>query len=125
MKYLTREQAQSRKEKAVRFVTNVLADPDRAQVIADEDLQEYADRKGIEIINPGAKRITKRRQTMARATKTKAELEDEIRDLKDENSDLQDQLDAISDIVGATDDDDDADDGDEDDDDDQEDDERD
>jgi hypothetical protein len=75
VKRLTREQAEARKEKAVRFTDNVLDDPDRADEIADESLESYAERKGIEITNPH-----KRRNTVAR-TKTRAELQAEIEEL--------------------------------------------
>lgn len=47
---------------------------------------------------------------MARPTKTREELQDEIDDLKAENQGLQDQLDSIADIVAPTDEDEDEDD---------------
>src|SRR5262249_49398556 len=93
VKRLTREQVESRKEKAVRFTDNVLGDPDRADEIADESPESYAERKGIEITNPNI-----RRKTVARI-RTKAELEAEIEELQQENQELQDQLDAVADIV--------------------------
>lgn len=89
MKRLTRKQVQGRKEKAVRFVEDLLGDPDRADEIADESLEHYAARRRIEIINP------KGRKLMA----TKQQLEHQIRDLEDENQDLQERLDEILDIV--------------------------
>jgi hypothetical protein len=52
VKSLTREQLQSRKELAVRFTRDVLGDPDRAEEIADESLEDYADRRKIQIANP-------------------------------------------------------------------------
>src|SRR5438093_11184091 len=88
VKRLTREQVESRKEKAVRFTDNVLGDPDRADEIEDESPESYAERKGIEITNPHI-----RRKTVARI-RTKAELEAEIEELQQENQELQDQLDA-------------------------------
>jgi hypothetical protein len=55
---LTREQTQARKDKAVRFVEDVLQDPDRAEEIDDEDLESYASRKHIRLVNPeGGKSI--------------------------------------------------------------------
>ena len=51
-KELTREQVQSRKDKAVRFTENVLDDPDRADEIADESLEDYAERRGFTLTNP-------------------------------------------------------------------------
>jgi hypothetical protein len=95
VKTLTREQLQSRKDKAVRFVRDVLDDPDRADEIEDEDLEDYADGRHIELINP------RRTESMANGGngRTKQDLLDEIADLQAENQDLQDQLDAIADIV--------------------------
>ena len=92
MKRLTRDQLQARKEKAVRFVRDVLGDPDRAEEIADESLESYAQRKRIEIANPYT-----RRTTMARVrTKSKAEVEAELEDLKAENQELQEEKDRKS-----------------------------
>ena len=98
MKQLTRDQLQSRKDKAVHFVRDVLADPDRAEEIADESLEDYAQRRKIQIKNP-----SKRRNAIMATTKSKAELEGEIADLKEENEELQEQLDTIADIVAPAD----------------------
>jgi hypothetical protein len=98
MKYLTRDQLQSRKEQAVRFVRDVLGDPDRADEIADESLEDYAQRRKIQITNP-----SKRRNAIMATTKSKADLQAEIADLKEENEELQDQLDTIADIVAPAD----------------------
>jgi hypothetical protein len=97
---LTRDQVQARKEKAVRFTRDVLGDPARATEIDEESLEDYAERRKIQIINP-AKRRT---EVMARG-KTKADLEQEISNLQEENQELQDQLDAVADIVAPDDDD--------------------
>ena len=104
MKALTREQVERRKEKAVRFTRDVMQDPDRADEIASESLEDYAERKKIALTNP------RRKKKMARPTKTREELQDEIDDLKAENQGLQDQLDSIADIVAPTDEDEDEDD---------------
>jgi hypothetical protein len=95
VKSLTREQLQSRKDAAVRFTENVLDDPERAAEIEDEPLEDYAERRHIELINP------RRIASMANGGngRTKQDLLDEIDDLRAENQDLQDQLDAIADIV--------------------------
>ena len=89
MKALTREQLESRKAQAVRFVRDVLGDDDRAAQIEDESLEDYAARRKIEILN------NPRGETMA----SKAELLERIKDLEEENEDLQSQLDEIADIV--------------------------
>jgi len=91
MKTLTRKQLESRKAKAVRFTRDVLGDDDRASEIEDESLENYAERKRIQISNPrGAKHM---------AVPTRRELVERIKELESENEDLQGQLDEIADIV--------------------------
>jgi hypothetical protein len=63
-KFLTREQLEGRKEKAVRFTRDVVGDPDRADEIAEESLEDY-------------------RAELADA-------KDQIAQLQDDNDDLQD-----------------------------------
>jgi hypothetical protein len=108
VKVLTRDQLQARKEQAVRFTRDVLQDPDRADEIADENLDDYAERRKTRNTNPSIGRTG----IMAKA-KTKAELEAEIAELQEENQELQDQLDAVADIVSPDDEGDDEDDDDE------------
>lgn len=87
---LSREQIASRKDKAERFVRDVLGDPDRADEIGDESLEDYAARRKIEIVeNPRG----------AGAMPKKEELLQRIKELEDENDELQDQLDQVADIV--------------------------
>jgi hypothetical protein len=113
VKSLTRDQLEGRKAQAVRFTRDVVGDPDRADEIAAESLDDYAERRKIALINS----FKRRNAVMPKTTQTKADLEAQIADLQDENQDLQDQLDAIADIVAPADDDvDDADDSDSDDD---------
>lgn len=102
MKALTRDQVQSRNEKAVRFTRDVLDDQVRADEIEDESLEGYAERRNFSITNPN--QHTRSTHTMA-DSRTKEELLSEIEDLESENQDLQDQLDSIADIVAAPDDD--------------------
>ena len=83
-------QVEARKEKAVRFVTDVLDDPDRAAEIEDESIEDYAERRKFEIINP-----KRRTNTVA----SKAELQERIEELESENEELQSRLDEILDIV--------------------------
>jgi len=44
-KILTREQAQTSKDRAARFELNVLQDPDKAHAIEDESLDNWVERK--------------------------------------------------------------------------------
>jgi hypothetical protein len=54
-KTLSRDQVQSRKDKAVRFVHDVLHDPDRADEIEEESLEDYAERRKITLTNPSGR----------------------------------------------------------------------
>ncbi len=98
MKQLTRQQIQGRKEKAVRFVRDVLGDPERAEEIAEESLEDYAARRKIQILNP-SRRATMARKTIEDYRAEVADLKDEIGELEEENESLQDQLDQIADIA--------------------------
>jgi hypothetical protein len=115
VKTLTREQLQSRKEKVEAFTRNVLDDSDRADEIADESLEEYAERRKIKIasthsggtmpktrvFNPH--RISNSRQQM-KATNPQAgrsELLARLRELQQENDKLQDTLDKVADLASA------------------------
>jgi cell shape-determining protein MreC len=89
MKTLTREQLQKRKDKAVRFVADVLHDSDRADEIAAESLESYAERKRVKLQNP-VRRF---------AVASKRQLEERIEELEEENEDLQDRLDQITDLA--------------------------
>jgi hypothetical protein len=58
MKTLTREPLESRKAQSVRFTRDVLDDPDRAEKIEGEWLEDYAERRHIQIPNPkGVKHV--------------------------------------------------------------------
>ena len=103
MKTLTREQLQSRKDAAVRFVDNVLDDSERASEIEDESLEDYADRRKIALAN--SRRNANMPGNGGSDPRTKQDLLDELDDLQAENAALQDQLDAVADIVAGGDDD--------------------
>ena len=112
---MTYDQVQAKKEKAERFVRDVIGDDDRADEIADETVEDYAGRKRL-VINSG-----RTRTTMANGNPSKQDLLDQVADLQDENDALQAQLDAIQDVLSGADGDDDGaddagDDGDDDDD---------
>ena len=85
------------KTKAVRFVREVLDDNDRADEIEDETPEEYAERKGIQILeNPSDSRL----QPESRASMpTKEELEERLAELEQQNQTLHDKLDSILDIA--------------------------
>ncbi|MBA3916496.1 MAG: hypothetical protein H0X25_22155 [Acidobacteriales bacterium] len=94
MKMLTQEQVEGRKAKAVRFLRDVLEDDDRADEVEEESLDDYAERKHIQIENPS------RKNNMA----TNAELKRKVRELEDENAELRETVDQIADLVAPDDD---------------------
>jgi hypothetical protein len=71
---MTYDRAAAKKDKAERFVRDVLGDDDRADEIGDESVESYAERKHYKIENPDW-----RVRTMATTdTSTKADLQDAI-----------------------------------------------
>lgn len=107
----TLEEVERTKQKAVRFVRDVLGDDDRAAEIEEESPEEYAERKRIQIVtNP-----RKETHPMPRASRstppTRAELRDRIEELETENQELQDKLDSIAEVVNEDDEDDEGEDG--------------
>ena len=106
-KQLTYDQVAAKNDKAVQFLSEVVGDDDKADDFDDMSVEEYADKKHIQIVNPRSNSV------MANGNgRTKQDLLDEIDDLTQKNQDLQDQLDAITDILNPPDEgDDDSDDG--------------
>jgi hypothetical protein len=95
MKALTRKQLESRKAKAVRFTHDVLGDPDRADEIEDESLEEYAERRHVQVVNPkGVRKMP---------VQTRRELIERVKELEEENENLQDRLTEISDLASEED----------------------
>lgn len=99
-KVMTRQQAQTSKDRGERFVRTVLDDDERADDLADESLEDWADRKGVRIANPRrvSPHILERSVTVAKG-QSKADLQDRIKELEDENADLNQQLDDVTDKV--------------------------
>jgi predicted RNase H-like nuclease (RuvC/YqgF family) len=97
-KTLTRQQLQSRKDKAVRFTRDVAGDPDRADEIEGESLDDYAQRRRIQLMNAGRRsQMAKKSVEDYRAEVT--DLKQQIRDLEDENQTLNDKLDNIAEVL--------------------------
>lgn len=89
----TLDQVERMKDKAVRFVRDVIGDHERADEIEVESPEDYAERKGLRIIrNPH-----KRRNSMPHQSRT--ELLERIEELESENQELQDKLTAIADVL--------------------------
>jgi hypothetical protein len=113
----TLDQVEAMQEKAVRFVTNVLQDSDKAEEIESLTPEEYAERKRVEIIdnpNPRRRKNTMAPQTRAQLQERIDELEEEKAELAEENEELQDTLDKIADLSLPDEDDEDDEDDDED-----------
>ena len=100
-KFKTLSEAETARRRAVTGLHNLGRD-DEADTYEGMDAREYAEEKGIEIVeNP-----LRRKLVMAKVTKSRAELEDELEALRTENDDLQEsvedlqgQLDDIAEIV--------------------------
>jgi len=108
MKDVTYDQAEAKRRKAEQFLRDVVGDDDRADEFGGMSTEDYAERKGLRIINPA-----RRNTTMAY---TKAQLEERIRDLEEENENLAEQIDEAAKIFGFVDDEDEDDDPEDDDD---------
>ena len=89
--------------KAVRFLRDVVGDPDKADEIEDLSPEEYAERKGLEIVEENPRRHQQSGRLgqpgERRAEMTKSQMEERIAELEEENEDLQSRLDSIVDIV--------------------------
>lgn len=70
---MTREEAAWRKAQAVAFMERI-GQPDRADQFDDMSLDEYADRKGVRLVNPRANK----ERTITMAGPTKAELQEQL-----------------------------------------------
>jgi hypothetical protein len=107
-KQLTYDQIAERKRKAEQFLRDVKGDEERADEVADEPVESYAERRHFTIIDNSPRRRNQKRAD----TRTRQDLLDQIAGLQDENDSLRSQLDAISDILDQDQDGDDDDDGD-------------
>ena len=101
----TREQVERMRQKAVRFLRDVVGDPERAGEFAAMSTEEYAARKRIEIAtNPAWQKerniiMAAKQPSRAELEERVEELEEQVEDLEDENQDLHDKLDSIIDIA--------------------------
>jgi predicted RNase H-like nuclease (RuvC/YqgF family) len=98
VKQLTREQVQARKEKAARFTESVLGDPNRADEIRDESVDDYAARRKLEITNPHRRGVMPRKSIEDYRAEI-ADLKGQIGELEEENESLQGRLDQITEII--------------------------
>jgi hypothetical protein len=88
-KQLTREQVATRKAKAVRFLRDVLDDPDRAAEVEDESIESYAARRHFKLSNPNAKGVREMPQErLADVVADRDELLGKVADLRDLADDI-------------------------------------
>ena len=79
----------------MRFLRDVVGDPERASDFDAMTPEEYAEHKRVTIENPSLR--TQRRVTMRRPTY--ADLKDRVAELEEENQALNEKLDSIVDIA--------------------------
>ena len=109
-KRLTLDQVERKREKAVRFLEDVVRDPEKAAEFDSMTTAEYADHKGIEIAenpgrmgkhpgqaDPGGRLVTLNFDEESEMTKP--ELEGKIAELEEEIEDLNSRLDSVLQIV--------------------------
>jgi len=121
---VTYAQVEARKEKAVRFLRDVVGDDDRADEVESESVEDYATRKRLVIENTAQRRVNN--VANGNNSMTKADLQevcDQVQDILSQayapESSREDLAAAIGDALdllenGPTDDTDDTDDGDDD-----------
>jgi len=95
-KILTRDQAETAKNRAASFTRNVLNDDDRADEIEDESLDDWAEETGHTITNP-----KKQENCMAQTSTTKADLQDTLDSIGDIVADALDPASERADLVAA------------------------
>jgi hypothetical protein len=96
----TLAQVAAMQKKAVRFVSDVLDEPEHAEEIEELSPEEYAERKRIRITNPREKRGLNH---MAVSRPSRSKLEERIEELEQENEALTEKLDSILDIASTDD----------------------
>jgi len=100
----TLDQVEAMRQKAVRFLENVVGDSDRAAEVDNMSPQEYAEQKKIKIVNPRRWPSTIPKGNNATMPKpTYTDLLDRVAELETENEELTDKLDSILEIAGAED----------------------
>lgn len=95
-RHKTLDQVEKMRQKAVRFLRDVLGDDERAREYERMSPKDYAKHKHVEIAaNPTRSRMA------AKSRPTRTELEERIQELEDENTDLNDKLDSIVDLASG------------------------
>ena len=95
-KVITRAVAESRFQSAIRAAETLRDDSDLAEEIEDEGVEEWAERKGYTIKNPGKKGGKKAMATRV----SNAALRQELEELREENEELRATLADINRLSG-------------------------
>ena len=96
----TLAQVATAKQRAVKFLSNVLEDDDRADEVEDESLESYAEHKGIQILN-NLSRQTKGKRMAAAKAPTIADLEAVLDQVADKASTALDPASSRRELVEA------------------------
>ena len=101
--YASRDQAEAAKKKAARFVETVLHDPEHADAIREESLDDWMKTKGIRIVGKNPRRLSphireraaREEVTVMARRETRADIEADRDALLDEVEKLRDLADDI------------------------------
>ena len=88
------------RDKAVRFLRDVVEDPERADDFEAMTPEEYAEHKRVRIENPSSGRGAK---TMAARILSRTELQERVTELEEENETLNEKLENILNIASGDD----------------------
>ena len=113
MKHMTLGEAETKRLQAVEFLRRIGND-DAASQFDDMDAREYAEHRGVAIVESNPKRRTATMATYT-APKTKADLQDELEEARDYIEQLEGRLDSIVGVANGDDEDDEDEEDDEDD----------
>lgn len=107
----TWDQIERMRQKAIKFLRDVVQDEEKAQEFERMSTRQYAERKRIQVAeNPGRRRakIIQRSREMAKARRPSRdelldqieELEGQVEELEQANELLEDQVSQIADVLG-------------------------
>ena len=104
--YASRDQAEAAKKKAARFVETVLHDPEHADAIREESLDDWMEKKGIRIVGKNPRRLSphirERESARKEAKKMPREKRDDIESDRDEALNKLEQIrDLADDVLSA------------------------
>lgn len=96
----TWDQIEAMRQKAIRFLRDVVQDEEKAQEFEGLSTREYAERKGVQVAeNPSCQtktiERTYRQMAKRRAEPTRAELEDRVAELEEQVEDLEGELEEV------------------------------